>query len=140
MRLCEAAQLQAHALHQPEPVRLQELLVENGDEKWEMKEIGIQLNSNYDIAIAVRHDNNGLITSGVVIEHTNYQRVRLIVQAQKGEFKEYTTLGFGVDNWLKKANPNRQQFINELQKELRSDGIEEEVVVSEDLQKFSIEL
>jgi hypothetical protein len=83
---------------------------------------------------------NGLIAQGLVVGNIDYQRCRLIIEAQKGEVKEFPTLGFGIDNYLKSVN-KRQQFITELTKELKSDGmISARVVVGDDLTQFEVNL
>jgi hypothetical protein len=104
--------------------------------------IGIQLNDSFEVTIAPVRLANGLIASGVCIDNIDYQRCKLICVAQKGEFKQWPTLGFGIDNYLRSvASVNRQQFIAELLKELKSDGMTSAKVVSEDdLLTFDIEL
>jgi hypothetical protein len=72
---------------------------------------------------------NGLITSGLVIGNNDYQCVRLVIEAQKGEFKEYPTLGFGIDNYLKSPDDVKQKFVNELTKELKSVGFKNAKVI-----------
>jgi hypothetical protein len=48
----------------------------------------------------------------------------MVIEAQKGEFKEVPTLGFGIDNYLKSNENVKQVFVNELTKELKSIGFE----------------
>jgi hypothetical protein len=103
---------------------------------------GILLNDS-DLKIDVKRDSSGLITSGLVVSNINYQRVRLIVEMQKGEFKEFPTLGFGIDNWLRKSEVGniRQKFVNELEKELRSDNMKTaKVILGNDLSNFKVNL
>lgn len=103
---------------------------------------GIMLVDNYDLEIEPVRLANGLIASGLVIGNIDYQRCRMIIEAQKGEFKEFPTLGFGIDNYLKSVtSQKRQQFITELTKELKSDGMTTiKVIVGDDLSQFEIEL
>ena len=103
---------------------------------------GILLNENGDLKINPVRDENGLITSGVVVGNIDYQRCDLIIEAQKGEFKEFPTLGFGIDNYLKGGNglKDKQKFIAELTKELKSDNIDAKITINETLGKFEIEV
>ena len=106
---------------------------------------GILLTDNYELDIQVVRDANGLIVSGLQVGNIDYQRVKMIVEAQKGEFKEFPTLGFGVQNYLKSPTTVKQRFITELQKELKTDGIHAEVVVTKknlllDNLQFTIQL
>lgn len=75
------------------------------------------------------------------IDNNEYQRVKLIVEAQKGEFKEFPTLGFGIQNYLKSPMTVKQRFITELQKELKTDGLSSTVIVNgSDFSNFSVSL
>lgn len=101
---------------------------------------GILLNDDYSVKIEPVRLTNGLIASGLIIGNIDYQRCRIIIESQKGEFKEFPTLGFGIDNYLKSTN-KRQQFVTELTKELKSDGMTSaRVVVGDDLTQFEIKL
>ena len=62
------------------------------------KKVGIQLTNNMELAINVVRDSNGLIVSGITIGDTLYQNQFMILQAQKGEFKENPTLGVGIND------------------------------------------
>jgi hypothetical protein len=103
---------------------------------------GILIDDDYNLNVETVRLANGLIAQGLVLGNTDYQRCRMIVEAQKGEFKEYPTLGFGIDNYLKAVSTGaRQQFITELTKELKSDGMTTvKVIVGADLTKFEIKL
>ena len=101
---------------------------------------GILLNDNYQLLIQpVIKD--GKITSGLVIGDINYQRCKLITESQKGEIKEHPTLGFGIDKYLRSQVKMKQQFIVELTKELKSDGISDpKVTVGDDFTQLRIEI
>lgn len=103
---------------------------------------GILLNSDFSANVHPVREVNGLISSGLVIGNIDFQRCRLIIEAQKGEFKEYPTMGFGIENYLKTVvSASRQKFITELTKELKSDGLTSaRIVVGNDLSQFEIEL
>ncbi len=101
---------------------------------------GILLDDNYELRIEPVI-SNGLIVSGLVIGSTAYQRCRLIAEAQKGEIKEHPTLGFGIEKYLRSQLTMKQQFIVELQKELKSDGINTAtVIVADDFTQLEITL
>jgi hypothetical protein len=102
---------------------------------------GILLSENFELVINPVRDDNGLITQGIQIGNIDYQRVKMITMAQKGEFKEFPTLGFGIDNYLKVNEKDvRQRFIVELTKELKSDGMNAKVTVGSKLSDFSVEI
>jgi len=75
------------------------------------------------------------------VGNIDYQRVQMIILAQKGEFKEFPTLGFGIDSYLK-ANVQavKQRFVTEMTKELKSDGMDAKVTVGSKLSEFSVEI
>jgi hypothetical protein len=101
---------------------------------------GILLTDANDLQISVVRDSSGLITSGLVIGNTDYQRARLITMLHKGELKEYPTLGFGIEQY-NKAIVNTQKFASELETELKADGFKNpRVTVTENLKTFEIEL
>lgn len=101
---------------------------------------GILIDDSNDLVVDVKRDENGLITQGLKIANADYQRIRFIIEAQKGEFKEYPTLGFGIQRWLKKANPHVAQFKNRMQIELKSDGMAAKVTVGKNISDFQVEL
>ena len=103
---------------------------------------GILLDSSHDVVVSVRRDEGGKIVSGLVLDDITYQRCELVIMAQKGEFKEYPTLGFGIESYLKLPATRKQEFINALQTELKSDGFSNaKVTVNEnDLSDFEVEI
>jgi hypothetical protein len=74
---------------------------------------GILLDETGDIMI-----RNGSMAIG----NNDMQSIALIIESQKGEFKEYPTLGFGIDNYLKSPDTTKRQFICNLERELQSSG------------------
>jgi hypothetical protein len=86
---------------------------------------GILIDETGNLQINPIRNEAGKITSGLVIGDNDYQCVRLIIEAQKGEFKETPTLGFGIDNYLKSTDDVKQKFVNELTKELKSIGFKD---------------
>lgn len=83
---------------------------------------GILIDDNSELVVRMARDGNGMIAQGLAVGNIGYQRCRIIITAQKGELKERPTLGFGIDRRLKSPG-DRQQFVAELAKELRSDGM-----------------
>ena len=85
------------------------------------KTIGIQMTNALELATTVVRDSNGLILSGMMVGDTLYQNQYLILQAQKGEFKEYPTLGCGIDDM-----PNDEELSEwqaTIREELAKDGM-----------------
>ena len=103
---------------------------------------GVLLDSNHDVIIDVKRDESGKIVSGLVLDDITYQRCELIIMAQKGEYKEHPTLGFGIESYLRAPLTVKQEFINNMQTELKSDGFSSaKVVVNQnDLSDFKVEL
>lgn len=100
---------------------------------------GIVIDQGFDLKIEVQKDASGKIISGLVLDNTDYQRCHMITIAQKGEFKANPTLGFGIENYMRDTViTNSQKFKTELQKELKTDNINAEVVVSNDHTQFNI--
>lgn len=90
---------------------------------------------------SIRRDEAGKILCGYAIGDVDLQNIEAIIEAPKGDFKEFPTLGFGIARFLKKPGIPRQQFIRELTVELKSDNMKPtKINVSDDLQTFSVEL
>ena len=53
-----------------------------------------------DLLIDVKTDNTGLITSGLTIGNTLEQNKALILIAEPGSFKQFPTLGVGINSAL----------------------------------------
>jgi hypothetical protein len=100
---------------------------------------GIKVDQEFDLIIDVVRDNNGRIAAGLVLDNIDHQRCHMITIAQKGDIKGSPTLGFGIENYMRGVViDNNQKFKTELQKELKADGINAEVVISADGTEFII--
>ena len=84
------------------------------------KNIGIQLNGDYDLDIKIRRDENGKILSGLVIGDVTYQNQALILKAQKGEFKENPTIGVGIEDIVNDSDFGLWR--KEITRQLEADG------------------
>lgn len=101
---------------------------------------GIRIDESNDIVIKPVREN-GLIASGLAIDNNDYQCMRLVIEAQKGEFKEVPTVGFGIDNYLKSGDDVKQKFVNELTKELKSVGFKgAKVIPGQTLLDFEVNI
>ncbi len=99
---------------------------------------GIMISDNNELMIQPV-SKDGLIVSGLTIGNIDYQRCRLIMETAKGEWKEYPTIGFNIERYLRSLTENkRQQFITELTKELKSDGLAPKITVGNDLSQLEI--
>lgn len=92
-------------------------------------------------------DENGELlvkNSELVIDDATQQHVNHIIIAQKGEFKETPSLGFGIDNWWKRggdAETIQRDFKNSLEKELRSVGYKNaKVTVGDTILNFEVDV
>ena len=82
---------------------------------------GILIDDNTgDLKIQVKREN-GVIVSGLVIGETDYQNVDFIVIANKGDFKEYPTLGVGLERYLKSVG-KQGNLRREIEIQLGVDG------------------
>ena len=102
---------------------------------------GILIDKSYDLAINPVYDEAGKILSGFTIGNIDYQRVLIITESQKGDIKEYPTMGFGIERYLRSNIDKRQQFIKELTTELKTDGFRKpKVTVGNELLDFTVEV
>ena len=104
---------------------------------------GLLVDENYDLQVSVKKNSKGLITQGLILGNINYQRCGFIIVMHKGEFKEYPTLGLGIDKYLKKtiSAHEKQKFITELKSELSSDGMNARIrITGNDISKFTIDI
>lgn len=76
------------------------------------KNIGIQLNTNGDLLVT-----NGSLSIGEV---TN-QNIYLLLACGKGEWKEYPTLGIGINDAI--GEENTSMLMYNIRKELVNEGL-----------------
>lgn len=102
--------------------------------------IGILIdNDTNDLLIEPERDAQGKITKGLVLGDNTNQRIRLVVECSKGEFKERPTLGFGIQRFLKLPTFERTRFVRELMVEMESEGFPRaKIEVNNDLSEFKI--
>lgn len=82
---------------------------------------GIKLTDTCDLDITVRRDDTGLIVSGLTIDETTAQNQKLILLAQKGDFKEFPLLGVGISDYL--DDTEADQLFREVREQFVSDGM-----------------
>lgn len=74
-----------------------------------------------DLQISTKRDALGMIGQGLVIGDTVFQNQSIILQAQKGELKEYPTIGVGI---LDMINDNEKTgWKREIALQLENDGM-----------------
>lgn len=74
-----------------------------------------------DLQISTKRDALGMIRQGLVIGDTVFQNQSVILQAQKGELKEYPTIGVGI---LDMINDNEKTgWKREIALQLENDGM-----------------
>nr|DAT27672.1 MAG TPA: hypothetical protein [Caudoviricetes sp.]DAW71174.1 MAG TPA: hypothetical protein [Caudoviricetes sp.] len=87
-----------------------------------MKGTGILLDpETSDLKINTARDAQGLIAGGLEIGRTTYQNQAVILQAHKGEFKEYPLLGAGISDIL--GDDEITAWKREISLQLESDGM-----------------
>ena len=84
------------------------------------KNIGVQLDGDYDLDIKVRRDASGKIISGLVVGDVTYQNQAMILKAQKGEFKESPTVGVGIEDIV--CDSDLRLWRKEITEQLEADG------------------
>jgi len=89
---------------------------------------GIELDENFDL-----QTENGALKLG----ETSEQNAALIVNSEKGEWKEFPQMGAGLRHLVKLQNSERE-IIREVSVALTFDGINAAVVIKDG--KLSIEL
>ena len=85
------------------------------------KKTGIQLTSNLELSIQPVRDITGLIVSGLTVGDTLYQNQYIILNAQKGEFKENPTLGVGINDMANDDDLN--EWKKAIREEFAKDGL-----------------
>ena len=85
-----------------------------------MKNTGIQINGNYDLAIQLRFDLNGKIVSGLVLGDVLYQNQAMLMLAHEGDYKENPLIGIGLPDIV---NDNDFEYWTEkIAKQIEADG------------------
>lgn len=74
-----------------------------------------------DLSVSVRRNAAGLIDQGLEVGVTAFQNQALILQAFKGEFKEYPTLGVGISDLL--SDNETTGWRREIALQLGADGM-----------------
>lgn len=85
------------------------------------KDIGVQLNNDFELNIQPVRDSTGKITSGLTVGNTLYQNQYMILQAQKEEIKEYLTLGVGINDMAN--DDDLTEWKKTIREELAKDGM-----------------
>ena len=63
------------------------------------------IDDNNDLVIDVVRDDAGLITGGLCIGDVFRQRQKLLLEADKGDFKEHPLLGVGMIGFINDDSP-----------------------------------
>lgn len=85
------------------------------------KDKGIQLTSDTDLVISLVMDVDNKILSGLSIGNTVYQNQFLILQSQKGEFKEHPVVGVGISDMS--SDDELNAWKREIREQLSADGM-----------------
>ena len=82
---------------------------------------GILLDSGHDVLIDLKHDFDGMISSGLTIGDLTYQNQELLILSEKGEIKEAPMRGVCVMSYLDDESP--EDLFREIRAELKKDGM-----------------
>jgi len=74
-----------------------------------------------------------------LVGESDTQNVKLIVEANKGEFKQHPQLGFGAINYVK-SNVSAIEFKRDLKIQLKMDGYRPKIDISEGFENLKIEI
>lgn len=86
------------------------------------KGIGILIDpATGDLQVNTERDALGLIARGLEVGDTTYQNQAIILQAVKGEFKEYPTLGVGISDMVN--DHETTGWTREIALQLEADGM-----------------
>ncbi|WP_455592932.1 hypothetical protein [Bacteroides sp.] len=89
---------------------------------------GIVLDEYGDVKVTVVRDAQGLITQGLVLGGSDYDHVALIIESNKGDFKDYPVLGIG-EQYLKSVG-RTAELRADVQAQLGLDGYKADIQVS----------
>lgn len=90
---------------------------------------GILLGDNGDLQVKVMRDSSGLITQGLVVDESDYEHVKLIVESSQGDFKDFPVLGVGK-RYLKSVG-RAAEMRADILTQLELDGYKADVRVSD---------
>lgn len=75
------------------------------------------------------------------IGQSDQQHIEHILEAQKGEYKEFPLVGFGIINYLKKSERIQSDFKRDLKIQLEHDGYQNpNIDLSEGFEKLKIQV
>ena len=74
-----------------------------------------------DLRLSLVRDRHGLIAQGLEIDEVTFQNQALILQAFKGELKEYPTLGVGISDMV--CDHETAGWRREIAIQLEADGM-----------------
>lgn len=83
---------------------------------------GILLGQDFDLAVLVAKDKNGLIKSGLIVGDSVYQQQTLLMLLNKGEIKEYPTAGVGINSFLL-DDSSSDDITREIGEQFSNDGM-----------------
>lgn len=74
-------------------------------------------------------------------EQSDLQHIEHLLEAQKGEYKEFPLLGFGIINYLKQSNRIQSDFKRDLKIQLEYDGYQNSTIdLSSGFENLKIEI
>lgn len=88
---------------------------------------GIVLDEHGDVKVSVVRNAQGLIAQGLALGASDYDHVALIVESNRGDFKDYPVLGVG-EQYLKSVG-RAAELRAEVQTQLGLDGYKADVQV-----------
>ncbi|WP_044213466.1 hypothetical protein [Flammeovirga sp. OC4] len=89
--------------------------------------------------ILLDEDGDLLIVNGdFVIGESDEQNVRLNIESNKGDWKEFPTAGFGIENYINSVQ-NKTKFSSDLAKALDEDGYQlEDLNLDQGIENFEL--
>lgn len=62
---------------------------------------GILFDTSFDIALSIKKDSNGLITTGLAVGNTLAQNAVIVLNMSPGDLKEDPVLGAGLTKYIR---------------------------------------
>lgn len=88
---------------------------------------GIVLDERGDLKVTIVRDSHGLILQGLTVDNSDFDHVSMIVESNKGDFKDYPVLGIG-EQYLKSVR-RAAELRADIQTQLELDGYKADVQV-----------
>lgn len=81
-----------------------------------------------------------ILDNDFVIGESAFQEVQFIVQSGPGEWRQFATTGVMADTYLNSPDPERDGLLNDIQRQLKADGVTPKTLYIDDEGAIKVEL